>query len=331
MINSRIETQPASLAVVTSPSPLAIAALEEAGDAVRAFAQASMAASTRRGYTTDLEAFATWARPYNFATLPAEPATVALFLAESARTLKAGSVTRRAAAISSAHRSAGLPSPTVTEAVKRVLRGVRVTLGTRPAKKAAATLTELRAMLATLPANISGTRDRAMLLLGFFLAARRSELAGLLVEDAVSCREGLRVVIRRSKTDQEGAGHELPVPYHADPFACPVRALEAWKAEAGIESGFLFRSIDRHGNVSADGLTGEAVALTVQRAARRAGLDASTYAGHSLRAGFVTAAAEAGAPLDTIMVTSRHKSAAIALGYVRRATLFSGCAASYVR
>lgn len=331
MITTVTASHPEALTVVSGPSALAVAALTEAAGAARDFARASVADNTRRAYACDLEAFGTWARPHGFATLPAEPATVALFLAESARTLRASTVTRRAAAIASAHRSAGFPLPTAAEGVRRVLRGIRATLGTRPERKSAATMREVRTMLATLPAGILGTRDRAVLLLGFFLAARRSELAALRVEDVTTCREGLRVTIGRSKTDQEGAGVEVPIPFHADPDTCPVRALAAWKEAAGVTEGSLFRRVDRWGRVAAEGIAGEAVSIIVKRAAEAAGLEADTFAGHSLRAGFVTAAAEAGAPLEVIMTTSRHKSAAVAMGYVRRANLFSGCAASFIR
>lgn len=331
VISKLTATDSASLAVVSAPSAVAVAALTEAADAARGFARASVADNTRRAYRSDLDAFATWARPFGFETLPSTPETVALFLAESARALKAATVTRRAAAIASAHRAAGFPSPTEAESVRRVLRGVRTTLGTRPERKSAATLREVRAMLATLPDDIGGKRDRALVLLGFFLAARRSELADLRADDVTTCREGLRIIIRRSKTDREGEGAEVPVPYHADPDVCPVRALAAWKEAADIADGKLFRRVDRWGHVAADGITGEAVAIVVKRAAEDAGLDADAFAGHSLRSGFITAAAEAGAPLDVIMTTSRHRSHAVALGYVRRANLFHGCAATFIR
>ena len=134
-------------------------------------------------------------------------------------------------------------------------------------------------------AGLIGTRDRALILLGFAGAFRRSELVGLDVEDCAFTREGLTVLLRRSKTDQEGQGRKVGIPYGSNPDTCPVRSTQAWLEQVGITKGPLFRSITRHGHVQEGGLAGLDVARVIKKLAQRAGLDAAKYAGHSLRAG----------------------------------------------
>ena len=138
------------------------------------------------------------------------------------------------------------------------------------------------------------------------------------------------MTLRRSKTDQEGAGAQLGVPYGSDPATCPVRALRCWLDRSGIEAGPIFRPVDRHGNLGAARLSDRAVALVVKRTADAAGLDAARFAGHSLRAGLITSAAEAGVQERHIMAQSRHKSVPVMRRYIRGATLFQDNAAAAV-
>jgi len=140
-----------------------------------------------------------------------------------------------------------------------------------------------------------------LLLIGFAGAFRRSELVSLDVDDAQFTQDGLVVTLRRSKTDQEGAGRKVGLPYGSHPITCPVRALRAWLENASITRGPIFRYVDRHGNVGPHRLTDQVVALVVKRCAMNAGLDAARYAGHSLRAGLATAAAEADVSERSIM------------------------------
>ena len=163
-------------------------------------------------------------------------------------------------------------------------------------------------------------RDRALLLLGFSIAARRSELVALNVADIVENEHGLMVRIRRSKTDQEGRGATVAVPRGA--IACPVKALQAWLDAAGITEGPIFRPVLRGGAVATTRLTDRSVANIVKVHAERLGLDPATFSGHSLRAGFATSAAARGANLFKIMDVTRHKSVDTLRGYVRDAELF---------
>jgi integrase len=171
-------------------------------------------------------------------------------------------------------------------------------------------------------AGLIGTRDRALILLGFAGAFRRSELVGLDVEDCVFGKDGLTVTLRRSKTDQTGEGRKIGIPYGSNPDTCPVRNVQAWLEIAGATAGPLFRSINRHGQVQAGRLSGIDVARVVKKLAERAGLDAGKYAGHSLRAGHATAAAIAGASERSIMRQTGHRSVQMVRRYIRDGSLF---------
>jgi len=163
-------------------------------------------------------------------------------------------------------------------------------------------------------------RDRALLALGFAGAFRRSELVALRVEDLTVSADGFRVMIRRSKTDQEGAGQEIAILRGVR--IRPVAAVEAWLAASGITEGFIFRPVLKGGRIQAEALTGHSVATLVKAYAKRAGLDSALFAGHSLRAGFLTSSAEAGAGVLKMVEVSRHKSIDMLRTYVRRADLF---------
>jgi integrase len=175
-------------------------------------------------------------------------------------------------------------------------------------------------------ADIKGRRDCALLLLGFAGAFRRSELVALDVADLQFCDGGLRVVIRKSKTDQEGQGATIAITRGS--IACPVEAVRAWIKAAGIVDGPLFRPVTRMGKVSARRLSARAVAELVKAYANRADLRAADFSGHSLRSGFLTSAAARGASIFKMMDVSRHKSMDTLRGYVRDAEMFHDHAGS---
>jgi integrase len=206
--------------------------------------------------------------------------------------------------------------------VANPLKGIRRTNGTAPVQKTATLIEDIRAMVDATDAGLIGLRDRALILLGFAGAFRRSELVGLSVDDCVFGQDGLTVTLRRSKTDQAGAGRKIGIPYGSNPDTCPVRTVQSWIEQAGILVGLLFRSINRHGQVQAGGLSGNDVARVVKKLAERAGLDASTYAGHSLRAGHATSAAIAGASERSIMAQTGHRSVQMVRRYIRDGSLF---------
>jgi site-specific recombinase XerD len=294
------------------------AALEGAAD----LASNEKAAGTRRIYSSDFAIFRAWCADQGLCAMPAEPGAVAAFVAhEAGRGIACSTIGRRVAAIKYAHKLAGHPTPTDDERVKSVVRGARRTLGVAPVKKSAATADKLIGMVVGGGNGLAAKRDRALLLLGFALAARRSELVALDVGDIAECDEGLRVTIRRSKTDQEGAGAVIAVVRGS--IACPVAAVREWIAAAGISEGALFRSVPKGGRRIGDKrLPAQCVALIVKHHAKRLGLDAGAFSGHSLRSGFLTSAAARGASIFKMMDVSRHKSVDALRGYVRDADAF---------
>jgi integrase len=302
---------------------------EIAADA-RDYLAASRAENTTRVYRTGWAQFTAWCDEHGLVALPAGPETVACYVADLAKVAKPATIDARLAAISAAHRAAGHASPTTEEAVRLVRRGVRRTLGTAQRQVRPVTVPDLRTMLQRLGSDPAGCRDRALLLLGFAGALRRSELVGLDVADITEGTDGLTVRLRRSKADQEGAGRTIGIPYGSNPATCPVRAWRAWLEVSDITEGPAFRPVDRHGRIGTTRLSGQAVALVVKRRAARAGLDPNEVAGHSLRAGLATSAAAAGVPERVIAATTGHRGTAMLRRYIREGSLFRENAASAV-
>jgi integrase len=295
---------------------------------VREFIRASKSASTLKGYESDWRDFCAWCEAHSLGPLPAASETVAAYIAGCAGHLKVGSIQRRLNAIAEAHKAVGLESPTHSAIVANTMKGIRRTLGTAAIQKAPALTDDIRAMVDVTDAGIIGVRDRALILLGFAGAFRRSELVGLDVEDCSFGKDGLTITLRRSKTDQQGAGRKIGIPYGSNPETCPVRVLQGWIEQAGIASGPLFRSINRHGKIQPGRLSGLDVARVVKKLAERAGLDAGKYAGHSLRAGHATSAAIAGASERSIMNQTGHRSVQMVRRYIRDGNLFRENSAS---
>jgi site-specific recombinase XerD len=290
-------------------------------DATMAYAEAEKAAATRAAYASDWRDFAAWCATRGATPLPAHVGIVLAYLSWLASTgRKASTIGRRAAAIGHRHMLAGHEPPTSQEGARAVLRGIRRTIGAAKAGKTPVTADILTAMLRLCPPTLAGARDRALLALGFAGAFRRSELVALEVADLTEAPDGLRVRIRRSKTDQEGEGAEIAIPrgYRLR----PVEAVQAWLVAAEISDGPLFRPVLKGGRIQPEPLSAFSAAQIVKRYADRAGLDPAAYAGHSLRSGFLTSAAESGASILKMMEVSRHKSVDVLRGYVRRADLF---------
>jgi site-specific recombinase XerD len=303
-------------------------AVRDAGELVKADAEAareymenSRSEATRRAYASDWRIFTAWADGRGISPLPASPEAVCTFMASQAELgVKASTLGRRLAAIRLAHTSAGLESPTASEAVKTTMKGIRRSIGVAPLQKSAATAEKVCEMVGHCDMTLRGLRDRALLLLGFAGAFRRSELAALKVEDFEETDRGLRVNIRRSKTDQEGAGAVVPIV--RGERACPVEAVRAWLDAARISEGPVFRRMMKGSRVTKDALSTHSIGTTVKRYAEKAGYNAAEFGGHSLRAGFLTSAAEKGASIFRMMDVSRHQSADTVRGYVRRADEF---------
>lgn len=312
----------AALLAPEQATETALDALHPEVESAAGYARAARAEATTRAYAGDLDAFRAWCAARGLAALPATPGVVAVYLAALAdQGRKPATIARALAGIAAAHRAAGLPWAKSAPAIVEVMKGIRRALGVAPEQKAPVTDAELRALVAALEGP-AAVRDRALLLVGWFGAFRRSEIVALEVSDVEHVTEGLRVRVRRSKTDQEGTGDTKGIPFASDPALCPVRALVAWLEAAGITEGPIFRAVDKGGNVGPVAITGAAVALVVKRAASRAGLDAGRFAGHSLRSGFATTAAAKGRGLDAIMRQTGHRSERVARRYIRHATVF---------
>jgi site-specific recombinase XerD len=296
-------------------------ALTDALTSAAGYAAEEKAAATRRAYRSDWGHFQAWCKSKKADPLPASPATVAAYLAQLADAgRKPSTIARKLAAIAYAHKLKGLDKPTASEAVHAVLRGIRRRVGVAAVQKAPATARAIAAMLEHIPDTLIGRRDRAILLIGFAAALRRSELAALNVADIEQHTDGLLLRIRRSKTDQEGAGAQIPIPRGRR--LKPVEALEAWLVAAQITGGPVFVSVGKGDRISGRRLSGNAIGEIVKRYAAAAGFDAREFAGHSLRAGFVTSALEDGADLFKVMDVTRHRRVETLKGYDRRAKTF---------
>jgi len=286
--------------------------------------RAARAASTLRAYHHDWRQFRNWCADNSLAALPATPQAVILYSTDliKNRRKKLNTLSRRLAAISQMHQQTGFESPTRSWAVKQFLQGLRREIGIAPVRKRPVLVEDLQKILAQLPDSLLGRRDRALLLVGFTGAFRRSELAALNVEDLEETSDGLILTIRRSKTDQAGEGRKVGIPQGAVPSTCPLRALDDWRHAAGIDAGPLFRVMNRHGQVLEKRLSAEGVAIIVKRSVERLGYDPAVFAGHSLRAGLATSAAAAGKSERAIMNQTGHRSVVTVRRYIRDGNLF---------
>lgn len=286
---------------------------------VNNYVLAAQSASTTRSYAQDLSHFKA-----NGGKIPASPEMVADYISRFAGHLAIATLQHRLIAIHRAHLDKALISPVSDTLVKRTMQGIRRTFGVvqRQRRVQALIKDDLLELLVlvTKQKPLKAARDKALLLIGFAGAFRRSELVALRVEDITPHAHGIELLIHRSKTDQEGEGRMVFVPLAKSEERCPVKALEAWLKLAGIGGGPLFRPVNRHDQVApAEALTPQAVALIVKSAVRKSkGADAAArVSGHSLRAGFVTEAATVGMQTSAIMGQTGHKSLEMVYRYVR--------------
>jgi integrase len=297
------------------------AALAAYAPQVREYVQASKADNTRKAYASLWATWATWAAGANVSALPAQPESVIAFITHQAGAgRKASTLQASLAAIAFQHKAAGAVNPCDDIRVTTTMQGIRRKIGIRPAQKAPATLDVVRRMVITLPYDLRGIRDRAIILCGFWGAFRRSELVALTVANVRFTQTGAQLFVAKSKTDQDAAGMTKNLPTLADQSICPVAALREWLRVSGIQSGALFRGIDKTGAIHAGNMGGREVARVVKRACVAAQISPAQYAGHSLRAGFVTDAAEKGAQAWEISEQTGHAAGSRVLqSYIRAA------------
>ena len=278
------------------------------------FIAASQSAATKRAYASDLKHFFA-----NGGSVPVSPAVLAEYLAQCAENLSVATLERRVTAIHKAHLEKNLASPVRGETVKRVMQGIRRTLGTKQRQVQPMVKDDLLAALVMIDQQkkpVKAARDRALLLVGFASAMRRSELVAVRVEHLTYLANGVEIFLPSSKTDQEAQGRTVFIP-HANGERCPVRALAHWLEISGINEGFVFRAVSRHDRVARQGLSAQSVALVVKASVARVGGDAEKVSGHSLRAGYCTSAAEKGLQPWQIREQTGHKSDVTLAKYIR--------------
>lgn len=303
-------------ALQTTPSAAPLAPNSRARD----YARASKSENTLDAYDAAWSDFNDYCADKHRQPLPATPETLIDYITFLAEGQRVSTIELKLAAIAYRHRLNRLPSPTEDEHLRAVIAGIRRELGVAPEIKQPVTLTDLRAMVAALPDTLTGQRDRAVILIGWAGAFRRSELVALDVGD-VQLAQRLTIRVRKSKTDQEGAGMVKVIPPLADQSVCALVALRAWLAASGIKDGPLFRSVDQWGHIRQSRLSDKTIALIVKAAAISIGMDPGRVAGHSLRSGFISEAASAGVESRNIMAQTGHKTEAVMRAYIQDAGL----------
>jgi integrase len=309
---------PHLLQLIAGPIGRAVAAAAD-------YAAHALGPATLAAYAADWADFRDWCRAGGIAALPAHPVIVAAYLGSLGETLKRSGLKRRLAAIAHYHRAAGHAWTPGHPAVRHTLRGILQLHGTAVRPSAALTSEEVRRLIEGCGSDLAGVRDRALLLIGFAGALRRSELVGIAHEDLRFTDAGLVLTLPRSKTDPEGEGASLGIPRYGERDTCPVRALDAWLRRSGIQYGRVFRKVSAAGRLEAP-LTADGVWKILRRRAAAAGLTvhaSERLSPHGLRAGFITEAYLRGALDEQVMHHARHADINTTRGYRRRAKLLT--------
>jgi len=311
-----------------APKP---ASIEELIQKAKTFVAAAKAPATLKAYRNDWRDFEFWCREHQLPSLPSTPESVGLYIADRASTLASGTISRRLTSITKAHQAAGFTDSPATSrhfVGGETLKGIRRTIGTAQRGKDPLLWADVRRIVAARREDVIGLRDSAIVLGGFAGGFRRSELAGIHVYDLKFSADGVVVSVRKSKTDQEGAGREVGLPFGTSQDTCPVRSLQQWLAASGISDGPVFRSVGCYGHVARRGLHRDSIGRLLKRAAGRAGMSVDPLGGHSLRAGCVTQAAVNGVREFVIMRQTGRKTVATLRRYIRSGEIFRENAAA---
>lgn len=282
-------------------------------------------ANTIRAYASDWQDFADWCKQHNLSSLPATADTVGNYISELADVVCANTVARHLTAIGNQHVIAGYgqSNPAKSWEVRRIMSNIKRTHGTHQCGKAAITPDILRQMLPHFDTSLQSIRDKAIILIGFGAALRRSEIVSLQMQDVQITANGAIITITHSKTDPYGTGQIVAIPRATDTNICPVRALTDWLIAANIKSGYIFRPLWRGQHIKDDKLCDKAVALIIKHYCDKIGLDSTQYSGHSLRRGFATSAARADVTTLDIMRQTRHKSETMVNRYIAEGRIFA--------
>lgn len=291
------------------------------------YIQAATSQNTRKAYRQDIHHFMSWG-----GLLPTTTGAIIQYLHDHAPILNSRTLSRRLTALKHWHTYQGFPDPTDHPLVRKTLTGIQNKHGRPKDKAPALTMDQLTQMVSYLMGlnTLQGWRNNALLQVGFFGAFRRSELAVMKWEDINFVTEGMEIMIPRSKGDQQGQGQICAIPY-GDNRLCAVEALKKWRDQACIHSGFIFRAINKHGQVSHKNLTGDGVNFVIKSVAMQSQIpQANKISGHSLRRGFATETSKNGASFVSIMRHGRWKHEKTVLGYIEEAQLFIENAASHL-
>ena len=279
----------------------------------------SKANNTLRAYQSDFKDFSAFCAKNGFSSIPTQPKIIALYLTNLSKSSKFSTLKRRIASISVIHKLKGHYLDTKHPIIMENLHGIKRTLGSRQKAKKPILINDLKLIIKAIDEN--KIRDKALILIGFAGGFRRSELVSILNEDIEFVPEGLKILIRRSKTDQSGEGVIKAIPYFDNKEFCPVITLKKYiSSKSKVErEEKIFKISDK------------SVALIIKKYAEKAGLDASRYAGHSLRSGFATTAAEFGAEERNIMAMTGHKTTQMVRRYIQEANLFKNNALNKIK
>ena len=288
--------------------------------------QKSKAENTLKAYESDWNDFISWCQYHQLPELPTEPETIVNYINDLADVAKANTVSRRVTAISENHIAAGFQTknPAKSGLVRSALDAIRREKGTMQRGKSPILMEDIRELALCFADDIVSRRDKALLFLGFAGAFRRSELVHIQIEDLTFSIEGLLILITQSKGDQYGEGNYVAIPYAPDKMICPVTAVQEWLESSGLyrQRGPLFRPFKRNKELRKEQLSDKSVALIVKKYIAQSGLNPDDFAGHSLRRGFATSAAQHDVDEYTIMKQTRHKSEKMVRRYIEQGNMF---------
>ena len=283
----------------------------------------SKSINTLRAYQSDYNDFSLFCSKNGFQAMPTQPKILALYITHLASYSKYSTLKRRLASISIIHKTKGHYIDTKHPIIVENLMGIKRTNGSNQKGKKPLLISDLKLLINAIDEskekNIRKIRDKALVLIGFAGGFRRSELVDIEYEDIEFVEEGVKIFVKRSKTDQSGEGMTKAIPYFDNINFCPVKALNKWVVEAEIKEGKIFNISDK------------SVALIIKKYANYAGLDSHRYAGHSLRSGFATSTAESGAEERNIMAMTGHKSTEMVRRYIKEANLFKNNALNKIK
>ena len=298
--------------------------------------QSSKANNTVRAYKSDFSDFGLFCAQNGFKSLPSEPKIVSLYLTHlSVKNAKMSTLKRRLVSIGVIHKLKGHYLDTKHPTIIENIMGIKRRKGSFQKAKKPILISNLKAIINVIDkqkkAEIKKFRDRSIILIGFSGGFRRNEIVSLDYDDLDFVSEGLKINLRRSKTDQFGEGLTKALPYFDNSKYCPVVSLKNWIEISKISSGPVFRRFIKGSKLSENRLTDQTVALLIKEYLQLAGIDSKNYSGHSLRSGFATSAAESGAEERSIMAMTGHKSTEMVRRYIKEANLFKNNALNKIK